>query len=129
MKRLFIVLLVLFSFKGFAQTFKITAIATSENIRYPEEKEKYLNKDFKVTFNENSVAITPTTKNEPLVLTKKNATTYSLSTRDGDTNRLYMAVFKTEAGVVSSMEFTLSNWFRTGVEYKDYVMLTGKRSE
>lgn len=139
MKRLFIVILVLVNLQSFAQTFKITEVETSEYIRYPQAKEKYLNKEFDVSFNDNSVSIISTEIKEPFVLEKKNATTYSLYTSTktnygdvnwtfGSLNRQFTIVFKIVAGKIKSMKFTSSEWYGNSFDNADYIKLIGKRS-
>ena len=138
MKRLFIVILVLVNFQSFAQTFKIIDVETSEYILYPQAKEKYLNKEFDVSFNENSISVTSKEIKEPLILEKINATTYSLyiSTKQnsgpqawyfGNVNKFFNIVFKFVGGKINSMEFKSSEWYGTSFDNADYVKIIGKR--
>lgn len=124
MKRFLFTILIFASVQGFAQTFKITEVKTSDTREYQKANKKFLNNEFKVSFNDNSITVTPTAKYDPLTLKKVNESTYSFSTRKGDTEEYYSVVFKKTFGVISSLVITLTK--RTP-SYTDVTTLTGRR--
>jgi hypothetical protein len=115
--------------QSFSQTFKITDVQTFDDRDYQKATKKYMNKEFKVIFNDNSVTITPIEKNDPLTL-KKNSTTdytYSYITKVGSNYMDYFITFKKTFGVTSSMEFTMTERPITSLNYSNRIKLTGKR--
>lgn len=109
MKKILLMLLIFASLQGFAQTFKITKVETSENNKYQELTKRLLNKSVKTTFNDNSVTINIVGENNPLTLRQqsKPENTYSFTEKRGSTEESYYVVFNTTFGVISSMELSV----------------------
>ena len=127
--RFLLLMLIFLSIQCTAQTFKVTDVQTFHDRDYQKYAKQYMSKEIEVIFNDNSITITPTNKSSQLNL-KKSTTTdnvYYYSTKVSGYYMDYQVIFKKTFGLISSLEFTMTERPTTSLNYTNRVKLTGKR--
>lgn len=127
MKQLLLTLLLFLTIKGYTQTFKVSKVETSRQSEYQELNKRFLNKSFKITFNDNSATINPVGGKEPITmrLIDEADNTYRFSQDKGKTTESFMIRFFKTFGVFTSFKFTYRKSYSGNLEKEHSI--TAKR--